>query len=796
MAGGSNSSRDMWIKALRIKDFGVLGTGEFQFSPGINVLYGPNEAGKTTLFDALEKALFGQVRGPRRYGGRAEVLLTSEEGEFLVKDGKGRPPPLKGMKPSFFESLFFVRTGELGFVDQKGFLQDLKGRLLDTERLYRAMEHIKTRLGRGLNPLGENLRREGELTQELERLRREVEELEAKRARLMEAREDLVRLEGLKEEFVRLEAEREELRGKVELRRKVLEKQALRERYKNLMREKEEIGEAEALREKLKGYEAFGEEELLWLKEGEEELNRLSERVRSLRGRQEEISQEEAQKEEALGRLKEELRDLKVEQERLSLRLQALEGAEEEGYQRLLEIDGHLEALQGRLEGRRVAEGWRGLQAAEERLRRRASRLTRLGWLAGGLWALGGFLLLLGIVKAVPFPLGGGLMVAGGLCWLWLRRLRMAAVQEAQRVALEADLLREREEILTKAGVRTKEAYRERLDELKEVQEGLKTLEMREENLLQRQRGLEEDLKGLKEKVKEVNRALQEAQREEEVLREEREGRLRQKGLASLKELEEKVLERKELEGRFERLKGLLSRKASVLRELQEVGVRLKELEEVPAEMPEGAEVERRFRDVEERFQGLQREIHRLQGRIEERERGIGVSESELFSKLWELRRRLEEREGEWKDLFRIYRFLKELEGRLETSLMKLLEGKALEWFSFIVGGGPLELRFERSDIKVSFGSRTMSVEELSSGTRDPLYFAARVAMAERAAGLRTLLLDDPFLTCDPSRTRRLVDLLERLSERFQILLATKDPWLRDLFDPKRSRLLELPPQG
>jgi len=42
------------------------------------------------------------------------------------------------------------------------------------------------------------------------------------------------------------------------------------------------------------------------------------------------------------------------------------------------------------------------------------------------------------------------------------------------------------------------------------------------------------------------------------------------------------------------------------------------------------------------------------------------------------------------------------------------------------------------------------------------------------------LLLDDPFLTCDKERTKRLLNLLDRLAKHCQIILATKESWLKE----------------
>ena len=43
----------MIIKELSLKNFGKFSGQSFQFSEGINVVYGPNEAGKTTIFQAI-----------------------------------------------------------------------------------------------------------------------------------------------------------------------------------------------------------------------------------------------------------------------------------------------------------------------------------------------------------------------------------------------------------------------------------------------------------------------------------------------------------------------------------------------------------------------------------------------------------------------------------------------------------------------------------------------------------------------------------------------------------------------
>ena len=49
----------MIIKELNLKNFGQFCQKQFEFSAGLNIIYGPNEAGKTTLYYALGALLFG-----------------------------------------------------------------------------------------------------------------------------------------------------------------------------------------------------------------------------------------------------------------------------------------------------------------------------------------------------------------------------------------------------------------------------------------------------------------------------------------------------------------------------------------------------------------------------------------------------------------------------------------------------------------------------------------------------------------------------------------------------------------
>ncbi len=94
----------MLISKLDIRGFGRL-TGPFAFAPGLNVVVGDNESGKSTLHDALIRALFGFSKSERRMrDGRtkkddrkpwdgdevtAEVLGKGNEVQF------GGPRPVK-----------------------------------------------------------------------------------------------------------------------------------------------------------------------------------------------------------------------------------------------------------------------------------------------------------------------------------------------------------------------------------------------------------------------------------------------------------------------------------------------------------------------------------------------------------------------------------------------------------------------------------------------------------------------------------------------------------------------------
>ena len=67
----------MRIKKIRIRNFGQFHNREFTFAPGLNVIYGENESGKTTLHTFLVSMLFGLEKSRGR-GAKQDVYTKYE----------------------------------------------------------------------------------------------------------------------------------------------------------------------------------------------------------------------------------------------------------------------------------------------------------------------------------------------------------------------------------------------------------------------------------------------------------------------------------------------------------------------------------------------------------------------------------------------------------------------------------------------------------------------------------------------------------------------------------------------
>ena len=77
----------MIIKRLTIKNFGKIHDRTMEFSPGINVLYGENESGKTTVHTFLKGMLYG-IQRQRGRAARTDVYSTYEPWDYPAAYGE------------------------------------------------------------------------------------------------------------------------------------------------------------------------------------------------------------------------------------------------------------------------------------------------------------------------------------------------------------------------------------------------------------------------------------------------------------------------------------------------------------------------------------------------------------------------------------------------------------------------------------------------------------------------------------------------------------------------------------
>jgi uncharacterized protein YhaN len=128
------------------------------------------------------------------------------------------------------------------------------------------------------------------------------------------------------------------------------------------------------------------------------------------------------------------------------------------------------------------------------------------------------------------------------------------------------------------------------------------------------------------------------------------------------------------------------------------------------------------------------------------------------------------------------------------SSAARLLEGMIGDYIGRITDNRYQRVSVDEGtfEIKVWSGEKGGEVEPevLSRGTVDQLYLAARLSLVEVICGDRRppLLLDDPFVTFDPRRLDRAMELLREFSRGRQVIIFT----CGDHYDAYADQLVQL----
>ncbi len=201
-----------------------------------------------------------------------------------------------------------------------------------------------------------------------------------------------------------------------------------------------------------------------------------------------------------------------------------------------------------------------------------------------------------------------------------------------------------------------------------------------------------------------------------------------------------------------------------------------------------------------EEYEVLAEEERTVQGRLEILEKELirvktGVSDYERFAlkdkDRWTVENSLLEKKAELKTLeikkkgiLETVKILREAVGEAQVDMVPHVVARASQIVTEITDGKyeGLDLILDTTGITVTTpvdkGLRKVNASDLSAGTRDQVYLALRVAVAEFFTGaLRCpLIFDDPFVNFDTERLNNTIALLNKAAQEHQVIILTKDP--------------------
>lgn len=813
----------MQIKKIHIDRFGKLRNQSFAFSEGLNVIYGPNEAGKSTLQNFLFSMFYGASSSKKAQvdGVRKKYLPKGEEYTFgsMTMELEGKTFILERKigakrKDDFFrayEGDSYTQTPlaenlgkELFQLDHEGFLKTLCIGQSQTVFPSEKDEGLTTKLTNLLESGDEEV----SYTKAMEKIKEEM--------KLIQGVRKTGRLEEVHAQLAALHEELSESR-KLEKRKTMLlqTEKELEESLTNLRRRRTELHQ---LKDKMQLYQV--KDEFLRLRKNMEELHRLGDErqqdfvpltvekiaeLDNLADDLEDLQEEMAEQEENLASLKREIQELEllldtqkgyseVPREEI-LGLISVQ-SEELLLEEKLRYFGGSSPYQERLLLRR--DELKSVLGRYERLLRKL-KPRKAGLLLGVILIFAGAFYSHFILKQTPLAVFGVALalIYGGLYGVvqkkkLRRNLKKADEMEAQVAALARELGMDPEEIVRSKKLidaipkdQEKERWESRLRELRAKKDRLFRLTgtgsveelLQGEEAYRRTRDQKSEKLTLAASKREHLNHLDQAVAEKTKL-------LRQhlEKLGYHDEASDPADDLLHYKGQAERMRDLQVKEEALRYSLagiigdrseEEVKAELKLLEELgwdPQRDQRDLDQEERQmgdeeREILEKQHGLRMDLASLKFRdslyVEDAILSLQAEEAELEDRLAILSLTME--------------LMQESYDRLRQGYSSTLNAKVTKIYGAITG---MDRTVKVTDLfSMNFEEQGSLWREdlLSTGALDQLYLSLRLAMAEQMFGEERvpLILDEPFAGFDRIRLQRTLDYLVKLSSRFQIFLFT-----------------------
>ena len=238
-------------------------------------------------------------------------------------------------------------------------------------------------------------------------------------------------------------------------------------------------------------------------------------------------------------------------------------------------------------------------------------------------------------------------------------------------------------------------------------------------------------------------------------------------------------------EAKYHSIEELKKQKETLGQERGQTQKEADETDQIPDKYRRIPDPDRYLTELNEEIKELEENIRQSNARKNELSRSMDEVAAEEYAELLEEKVQTYEKTRKayrhWKRISEVFQELKE---QSSDNPVQDIEDHFRKYLAEISQDALDASMDERMEVDLASGTRRLTYDTLSDGTKDTIALAFRLAMLEHLfpEGNGLAVFDDPFTDMDPGRVRQACRLVQKFAERNQVIFTTCDNKYEEIF--------------